>query len=154
MRGRKPKPTGLKILTGNPGKRPLNLNEPAAAPGLPRCPAHLDAVAKKKWHHLAADVTWLAKVDGDMVALYCQAWSNALEAQGLIAKTGKVLKSTEGGLYQNPWVPIYNKAVEQLVKIGALLGLNPSDRSRLQVAPAVEADPFEEMLQRGERKRG
>ena len=29
QRGRKPKPTALKVLEGNPGKRPLNLYEPA-----------------------------------------------------------------------------------------------------------------------------
>jgi len=28
MRGRRPKPTRLKVLTGNPGKRALNLDEP------------------------------------------------------------------------------------------------------------------------------
>jgi len=28
MAGRKPKPTALKIIEGNPGKRPLNKNEP------------------------------------------------------------------------------------------------------------------------------
>ena len=33
MRGRKPKPTVLKLLDGNPGKRPLNDREPAAPSG-------------------------------------------------------------------------------------------------------------------------
>ena len=28
MRGKKPKPTHLKLITGNPGKRPLNEAEP------------------------------------------------------------------------------------------------------------------------------
>ncbi len=28
MRGRRPKATRLKVLTGNPGRRPLNANEP------------------------------------------------------------------------------------------------------------------------------
>ena len=32
-RGRKPKPTALKILEGNPGKRPLNENEPIPPKG-------------------------------------------------------------------------------------------------------------------------
>ena len=27
-RGRKPKPTAVKVLEGNPGKRPLNMYEP------------------------------------------------------------------------------------------------------------------------------
>jgi hypothetical protein len=34
MRGRKPKPTYLKLLNGNPGKRPLNEQEPKPQPAL------------------------------------------------------------------------------------------------------------------------
>ena len=34
--GRKPDPTRLKLLKGNPGKRPLNANEPNPTPRLPR----------------------------------------------------------------------------------------------------------------------
>ena len=33
MKGRKPVPTYLKILRGNPGKRPLPENEPTPEPG-------------------------------------------------------------------------------------------------------------------------
>lgn len=32
-RGRKPKPTALKVLEGNPGKRPLNDHEPIPPKG-------------------------------------------------------------------------------------------------------------------------
>ncbi len=35
MRGRRPKPTRIKFLTGNPGKRPLNAGEPRPDPGVP-----------------------------------------------------------------------------------------------------------------------
>lgn len=38
MRGRKPKPTHLKLLEGNPGHRPINGAEPKPNPGLPTCP--------------------------------------------------------------------------------------------------------------------
>ncbi len=31
MRGRKPKPTAMKMLEGNPGRRPINGAEPKAA---------------------------------------------------------------------------------------------------------------------------
>lgn len=41
-RGRKPKPTAIKELEGNPGKRPLNANEPRPERKAPRCPAWLD----------------------------------------------------------------------------------------------------------------
>lgn len=49
MRGRKPKPTMLKVLSGKPGKRKLNRDEPTA-PGIPDCPGFLDAVAKEEWN--------------------------------------------------------------------------------------------------------
>jgi hypothetical protein len=35
MAGRKPKPTAVKKLEGNPGKRKLNTKEPVPAKGLP-----------------------------------------------------------------------------------------------------------------------
>ena len=40
-RGRKPKPTAIKELEGNPGKRPLNANEPKPERKAPRCPGWL-----------------------------------------------------------------------------------------------------------------
>ena len=48
--GRPPKPTILKLLEGNPGKRPLNLadgvNPEVAVPSVPR---HLSVTAVKEW---------------------------------------------------------------------------------------------------------
>ncbi len=37
MAGRKPKPTALKELEGNPGKRKLNKKEPIPGKGMPDC---------------------------------------------------------------------------------------------------------------------
>ena len=41
MAGRKPKPTALKKLEGNPGKRKLNTKEPVPGKGMPDCPKWL-----------------------------------------------------------------------------------------------------------------
>ena len=46
MRGRRPKPTRIKALTGNPGKRPLNAHEPRPEPALPDCPPELSPAAQ------------------------------------------------------------------------------------------------------------
>ena len=46
MRGRRPKPTRLKMLTGNPGKRPLNHDEPRPEAAIPECPPELGPVAR------------------------------------------------------------------------------------------------------------
>ena len=50
QRGRKPKPTAMKVLEGNPGGRPLNKNEPKPDKKAPRCPAWLEEEAKKECH--------------------------------------------------------------------------------------------------------
>ena len=42
MAGRKPKPTAVKKLEGNPGKRKLNTKEPVPAKGMPACPGEVD----------------------------------------------------------------------------------------------------------------
>ena len=52
-RGRKPKPTALKVLEGNPGKRPLNDHEPIPPKGELKCPSWLLPEAKRNgsgWH--------------------------------------------------------------------------------------------------------
>ena len=49
MAGRKPKPTSLKVLEGNPGKRQLNPNEPKPDASVPKCPAWLSKEAKREW---------------------------------------------------------------------------------------------------------
>ena len=48
MAGRKPKPTALKKLEGNPGKRKLNTKEPVPGKGMPDCPKWLLPEAKKE----------------------------------------------------------------------------------------------------------
>ena len=50
-RGRKPKPTAIKKLKGNPGCRPLNIAEPKPT-GSPVCPDWLEDEAKSEWERM------------------------------------------------------------------------------------------------------
>ena len=59
QRGRKPKPTAVKQLEGNPGKRQLNANEPKPAARAPSCPKWLEDDAKKEWRRLAKQMEQL-----------------------------------------------------------------------------------------------
>ena len=52
-RGRKPTPTAIRELEGNPGKRPLNTREPHPERKAPACPKWLEPEAKKEWRRLA-----------------------------------------------------------------------------------------------------
>ena len=53
MAGRKPKPTAVKKLEGNPGKRKLNTKEPNPGKRMPDCPAWLLPEAKTEWIRLS-----------------------------------------------------------------------------------------------------
>ena len=54
MRGRRPQPTRLKVLRGNPGQRRLNTREPKIQPGVPNPPDWLGDEAFEKWNEVAA----------------------------------------------------------------------------------------------------
>lgn len=47
MQDRKPKPSALKELEGNPGKRAVNKKEPKPEVLIPSCPNHLTGVARQ-----------------------------------------------------------------------------------------------------------
>ena len=151
MRGRKPKPTNLKELAGNPGHRPLNANEPAppAPERAPYAPRHLNDEAKKEWRRivkLAMDVGLYTDVDYAALAMYCQAWGRWVEAERKVQEQGEILESDRGGLYQNPWLHVANKAWDQMRKVLAEFGFTPSSRSRLQVEPRDEEPSLAEQL--------
>ena len=65
MVGRKPKPTTVKKLEGNPGKRKLNTKEPVLAKGMPACPDWLIPEAKKDWERLAKSVNQMDVLTDD-----------------------------------------------------------------------------------------
>ena len=52
MVGRKPIPTELKIIRGNPGKRPLNDREAMPKVKLPPVPSYLNKRAKAEWRRM------------------------------------------------------------------------------------------------------
>ena len=79
MAGRKPKPTVLKKLEGNPGK------------GMPDCPKWLLPEAKKEWERLCvklSEIGVLTEIDMAAFAAYCQSYARWKEAQEHIDSEG------------------------------------------------------------------
>lgn len=162
MAGRPPKPTRLKILTGNPGGRPLNAAEPSFPPGVPKCPAWLPSAAKKVWKRvvpLLEKSGLVTLADEDTLSAYCVAVMEHQEATATLAGEGRRLlvggyPSGEngagpvvGGQWQpHPAVSQQRSAWAALRQFSALFGLDPSSRGRLALPPAKSSDPFDDFL--------
>lgn len=147
QRGRKPKPTALKVLEGNPGGRPLNTKEPKPAKRAPRCPAWLEDEAKKEWRRMGKVLEQLGLLtDMDMAAFagYCQAYARWKEAEEFITQHGTMVRTPNGYLQQVPQVSIAQTNLKIMLKFCEQFGLTPSARSRI-VGEDASADPADEM---------
>lgn len=143
--GRKPKPTHMKVLAGNPGKRPLNEREPKPKAKIPRVPAHLQGEARREWRRMAKKLFalgLLTEIDGTALALYCQAWARWVEAEEEVRKLGAIVKSPNGYPIQNPYLSVANRAMRDLRAMLVEFGMTPSSRSRVQVNRNDEGDDF------------
>jgi P27 family predicted phage terminase small subunit len=136
MRGRRPKPTRLKLLTGNPGKRPLNTDEPMPEIAIPECPVELGPVARQEWDRMApqlASLRILTHLDRAALAAYCGAYAMWAEATESIQKYGTMVKSPTGYPVQSPYVSIANRQAEIMMRIASEFGFTPASRSRISV---------------------
>jgi len=150
MRGRKPKPTRVKEVTGNPGKRPLNDQEPQLAAGVPDIPAHLNDVARAEWERIAPQLAAagvLTQADRAALAGYCVAWARWVEAEEKVRASGLLLKDKDSGkLFKNPFLAIANEALAQMRGFASEFGLSPASRSRVKAQGKAAADPMAEFL--------
>jgi P27 family predicted phage terminase small subunit len=153
MRGRKPKPTRIKVLSGNPGKRPLAKDDVKPPRALPRPPAILQNLARKEWWRIGRvlyEAGLLTQIDVPALVAYCQSYATWCEAQQEIRRSGTVIKSGRGQPMLSPFLKVANIAWQQWTHILTEFGMTPSSRSRVTIAnPAAEEDEFEKFLNRG-----
>lgn len=137
MRGRKPIPTQLKLLSGNPGKRPLNEGEPQPAPLAPSCPPELSQAAKEEWNRLVPELVALGlmtRLDRAALAAYCQAYAIYLDAIQAVQKYGQLVKSPNEYPMMSPYLTIANRQAEIMIRIASEFGFTPASRSRISAA--------------------
>ena len=136
--GRKPTPTALRQLRGNPGKRPMNEQEPKPRAVLPRCPAHLSAEAKAEWKRMAGklyQLGLLTELDTTALSLYCQSYGRWVQAELKLAQFGLLIKTPNDQPAQSPYPSIANKCMEQMKSLLAEFGMTPSSQPDGGAAP-------------------
>ena len=145
--GRKPKPTALKLIAGNPGKRPLNRDEPKPEPRVPACPEYLAGAARKEWDRitpLLAKIGVLAEIDMAALAAYCETYAQWVAAMEKVKTLGPVIRASAANPYPviSPYVAVANNALKHMRAFLAEFGMTPSSRSRIAAAkPDGSEDP-------------
>jgi P27 family predicted phage terminase small subunit len=155
---RVPKPTAIKLIEGNPGRRPLNKNEPKFPIAAIEPPDFLDDIAKGEWHRLAEPLrcqNLLTIFDTHCFAAYCAAYSRWVRAEKLLeqaanldSKTqGLLVKGERGRWVQNPLIRTANTSMDLMLKTGAQFGVGPAARSQLSLPFGEEEDnPYLEFV--------
>ena len=85
----RPKPTALKMIDGNRGKRPLPANEPIYELADIKPPANLSAASKAEWQRLAPMLQTqrvLTEADLKIFGHYCEAVGNLAELKQIEQK--------------------------------------------------------------------
>lgn len=153
--GRKPKPPELKLLEGNPGKRPVNRNcpQPERGDAPPKAPAWLEPDAKREWKRVAEElhsIGLLTKVDVVAMAAYCQAYARWKEAEQVLTDEGTTMEYTnkhgEKNQVLHPQVFVANKYLQIIRAFCAEFGLTPSSRGRMVLPCSEGADDFGSFL--------
>lgn len=125
-----------KRLLGNPGKRSI----PSPLRVVPRAEVTTDAPhsllddGAQEWRHVLAHCEWIAPSDLRNLRLYCEAIDRRNHLLAELASQGWVLYTDKGYAYQNPAAGALATTEAQITKWLSLLGLTPSDRTRLGVA--------------------
>ena len=141
--GRPPKPTALKALAGNPGKRSLPPAEANPTPKLPPAPRHLSTVARREWRRLGKQLEQLGLItDIDLRAfeLLCVTYDQLRIAQDKVVELGMVVYTPSGYPMANPWFTTQGKLHEQLLRLLGQFGLTPASRAKVTAAAKGEEE--------------
>jgi len=159
-RGPAPKPVELKLLEGNRGHRPVDLNglfRPEV--GAPDMPRWLLPEAKKAWKRLSFELlhyNLLSKIDRDAFAMLCQTVGRLEQVERAIAARQAVLVAagkepgeallgvTPNGMQtQSALYTVLNREQAKLHQMLASFGMRPDARARVTAGIRAQLQLFE-----------
>lgn len=143
MRGRPPKPTALKILEGNPGRRAINDREPKYGPlGPPPGIVTDDPAALAEWNRLAPGLTankLLTEADLAMFTVYCTSVGEYRRLTKRILEMGEMIDSPMGEK-KNPLCTVRQEAWARVNWCLSQMGFTPAARSKVRAGSDKPVD--------------
>ena len=145
MRGRKPKPTDMKVLQGTFRKDRSDEREPKPAGRLRDAPDHLTAEQKEIWNDAIQNAPsgLLKPLDWSVFEVWVVASHTHRVAAEKVQTMGQIVKSPSGYPIVNPFLSSMNKQAAIMIKAASELGFSPTARSRIVIAEEViQDDPW------------
>ena len=162
MKGRPPKPTAKKRLEGNPGKRPLNEDEPQPKRGIPDIPEWLKMFPRAidNWEFeskILDDQGTMTEAERGILAYRCYAYARWVQLALDLLEEGEVLVVPKidlntGVEYMDKKHNPKQKQLESMMKeyksAGSLLALDTVSRARVKTIPKEKESKFDRFMQK------
>ena len=158
--GRRPKPTAIKILEGNPGKRKIVADDLQPEVGIPEKPKYMPFAAQREWDFITPillELGVLTLVDSKSIAAYCVCYARWEEADRKITEFGPLFQVTYqdnegntivGDLKENPACKIADRCLARMKSYLTEFGLTPASRAKLKIGPKPVKDKFDSLMER------
>jgi P27 family predicted phage terminase small subunit len=149
MPGPAPKPTALKLIQGNPGKRPLNKAEPKPGIDSGYCPRHLRGHAAAEWRRVVPELRrmgLLTVLDRTALEAYCSEYALYRQAATLLEEHGLTFITKKGYVQQRPEVAIAQKALAAMRAFMTQFGMTPASRTKVSARMEEEESDFAKFL--------
>ena len=149
--GRPPKPSIVKALENNPGKRPIAVEVKFREGLSAKPPTWLSREGKKLWKHLVPQLLeipgLLQLVDRTAMETLCESYAIWKQAVQTIREEGTTYAGvTKGGyeyITERPEVKIAAKHQKLMMEALAVFGFTPASRTRISIPQPAGDDGFD-----------
>ena len=111
--------------------------------GVAAAPEWLSDVALAEWDRLSPElitIGLLTMADQTEFAVYCQSYSELIEAENELVAGGRTQVTKDGFCRKSPWLSIRDEAWKKMNQAAQQFGLTPASRSRIEIPEATQTN--------------
>lgn len=126
-------PVALNRLHGNPSRRKIAADTPEGVGVLWAPPSYFNDDQRAQWHHAIehAPIGLITETDRNCLVAWCVAAVIHQQAVVKVSELGLLVKTKDGNLIQNPYLPIINRQATLMLRAGAEMGFTPAARASI-----------------------
>ena len=143
-----PVPIERKRARGNPGKRAMPKSDQVEViePLTDEAPVRLNNAGAELWHKMNSHAHWLGESDNPAMLMLCEKYDRREMLLAQLENEPLVLVPENGSRAQpNPLVAMVDQVEKDIVTLLSLLGMTPTDRSRLGLAEVKKQSTLEKL---------